>query len=171
MEVTTAQWNRIRELFGDASHITASMSRSVPYCAIATVNEDGSPHVTPISSLILGENKQGFYFEEFSAHMTQNLERDQRVCILVVNNSISFWIKSIILGRLAGPPAIRLIGAVGKRREAYPHEIKAFQRPIARLKILRGYKPLWGVMKHGREVYFDGFEPVNCGPMKQLESI
>ncbi len=56
MEVSTAQWNRIRELFGDASHITASMSRSVPYCAIATANENGSPRVTPISSLILGEH-------------------------------------------------------------------------------------------------------------------
>lgn len=171
MELGTAQWKHIRELFGHASHITASMSRSVPYCAIATVNENGSPHVTPISSLILGEDKQGFYFEEFSTNMTQNLARDQRVCILVVNNSISFWIKSLILGRLACPPAIRLIGTVGKRRAAYPHEIKAFHRPIAPLKIFRGYKTLWGIMKHGREVYFDSFEPVNCGPMKQLETI
>jgi uncharacterized protein len=171
MEVTSAQWNCIRELFGEASRITASMGRSVPYCAMATVNENGSPRVTPISSLILGENKQGFYFEEFSTSMTQNLERDQRVCILVVNNSIPFWIKSLVFGRLAYPPAIRLSGTVGERREAYPLEIEAFRRPIARLKVFRGYKPLWGVMKHGREVYFDGFEPVNCGPMKQIQTL
>ncbi|MFZ5868353.1 MAG: pyridoxamine 5'-phosphate oxidase family protein [Thermodesulfobacteriota bacterium] len=171
MEISAAQWKRIRELFGDASHISASMGRSVPYCTLATVNENGSPHVMPISSLILGENKKGFYFEEFSVNTTQNLGRDHRVCVLVVNNSISFWIKSLLFGRLASPPAIRLRGTVGERREAYPHEIEAFRKSILRLRVFRGYKPLWGMMKHGREVYFDSFEPVNCGPMKQLDFI
>ena len=171
MEISDAQWNRIQSLFAPASHVTASIKRSVPYCAIATVDEDGAPRVTPISSLILGENRQGFYFEEFSTKMAANLRRDQRVCVLVVNNAIPFWLKSVLLGRFDGPPAIRLSGKVGERREAQPHEIEAYRNPIRPLKIFRGYDPLWGVMKHGREIYFNAFETVECGPMRQMESL
>lgn len=171
MDITSEQWNRIRALFGNASRISASMKRSVPYCAIATVDDDGSPRVTPISSLILGENMQGFYFEEFSVNMARNLSRDRRVCFLVVNNALPYWIKALVLGRLDSPPAIRLTGTVGERREARPEEIAAFRRPIRPFKILSGYQSLWGIMKHGRDVQFHSFEPVNCGPMRQRETL
>lgn len=171
MEIKPDQWARIIGHFGNASHITASPGRSVPYCAMGTVNEDGSPRVTPISSLVLGEDRNGFYFEEFSINMSRNLERDPRVCVLVVVNKNSFWKKTLLLGRMSGPPAVRLFGTVGPKREANDQEIRAYRHPIRAFKFFKGYKHLWGVMAHGREIRFHAFEPVNCGPMRQDEFI
>lgn len=171
MDISEQHWKRIRSFFGEASHATASLRRSQPtYCSFATVNEDGSPHVTPIGSLILREDKQGFYLEEFSRHMSRNLQRDQKVCVLLVQNSLWYWVKTIILGRLDHPCAVRLMGTVGKKREATLQEINAFQKPIRFLKIFRGYQPMWGVMKHGREIHFDTFEPIQSS-IRELESI
>ena len=82
-----------------------------------------------------------------------------------------FWIKTIVLGRLDGPPAVRLFGTVGEKREAQPNEIKTLRRSIRQFKLFKGYKSLWGTMMHGREIYFDSFEPVHCGPMVELKSI
>ncbi len=161
-------WQLIRKYFGHASHVTASPRRGVPYCAISTVNEDGSPHVTPVSSMILREDVSGFYLEEFSAHMSRNIEHDKRVCVLLVNNNLWFWKKAVFLGRFNTPPAIRLTGTVGQKRPAAPEEIKAYRRPISPLKIFRGYNLLWGKMKVGRDISFDSFEHVQCGPMKYL---
>ena len=171
MEISSEQWRRIRSFFGSSSHVMASMKRSVPYCAVSTLNDDGSPRIAPISSLLLGENKQGFYFEEFISATAKNLERDQRVCVLILNNSMWFWMKTIIFGRLAGPPAVRLFGIVGQKREAQPYEIAALRRSIKPFKIFKGYRYLWGAITHGREIHFHSFEPVHCGPMIQLRSI
>jgi hypothetical protein len=171
MEIQPEQWTRILKFFGQASHITASPRRSVPYCALATINQDGSPRVTPVSSLVLGEDRTGFYFEEFSTSMSGNLDRDHRICVLVVTNKNSFWKGALFRGRMSGPPAVRLWGEVGPRREATAEEIEAYRHPIKAFRFFKGYKNLWGVMKHGREIRFHDFEPVNCGPMAQDESI
>ncbi len=167
MAIQPDQWARIVSLFGNASHITASPRRSVPYCALSTINEDGSPRVTPISSLVLGEDRNGFYFEEFSVNMSRNLDRDPRICVLVVTNKNSFWKRALFRGRLNGPPAVRLWGTVGPRREATDQEIRAYRRPIRAFRFFKGYRRLWGVMAHGREISFQAFEPVDCGPMPQ----
>ena len=143
----------------------------MPYCVFATVNEDGSPRVAPYSSLILGENKQGFYFDEFSQHLSKNLERDQKVCILLLKNNKWFWVKTVLFGKFDHAPGIRLMGTVGEKREATTQEINAFKKPLRKLKFFKGYKPLWGVMKHGRDIHFESFEPVKCGPMKYVEAI
>jgi hypothetical protein len=171
MEIQPDQWTRIVKHFGHASHITASPRRSVPYCALATINDDGSPRVTPISSLVLGNDRTGFYFEQFSAAMSKNLDRDPRVGVLVVTNKNSFWKRAVFRGRMSGPPAVRLWGTVGPKREATAQEIRAYRRPIRAFKFFRGYKRLWGVMRQGREIRFHAFEPVNCGPMPQDEFI
>ena len=171
MEISSEQWNHICRFFRSSSHVMASMKRSIPYCAISTVNSDGFPRVAPISSLLLGENKQGFYFEEFISTTARNLERDQRVCVLIVNNNMWFWMKTIVFGRLDEPPGIRLFGIVGEKREAQPNEIETLRKSTRPFKLLKGYRSLWGTMTHGREIYFDSFEPVHCGPMVLLKSI
>lgn len=169
--ITDGQWSKILEFFADSSHVTASLRRSTPYCALATINADGSPRVTPISSLILGPDKNGFYCEEFSRHMAGNLERDPRVCLLVVNNRLWFWKKAVMLGRFTSPPAVRLFGRAGPRRAASEQELATFRRPLRPFRVFRGYKYMWGQMKHGRELSFHGFETVECGPMKTLQAI
>lgn len=95
--------------------------------AIATVNEDGEPHVTPIASLILGKPGHGLYFEEFTRQLTHTLKRNKQVCVLAVNSSRWFWIKSLISGRFSSPPAVRLHGTAGEIREATETEIKLWK--------------------------------------------
>ncbi len=169
MAISDQEWNNIRKFYGDCTH--PASSPVIPYCALATVNEDGSPRIAPYTSLILGENEQGFYFDELSQQTSSNLERDQRVCILIVKNNILFWIKTVILGRFTHSPGIRLMGIVGNKRKATEQEINAFKGPLKPFKLFKGYEPIWGIMRHGREIYFDSFEIVKCGPMKYLQSI
>jgi len=66
-------WTTIREIFEEAY-------KSCLHFAVASVNEDGSPHVTPIGALFLRENRTGFYFEEYPSKMPENLKRYTRVC-------------------------------------------------------------------------------------------
>jgi len=169
MAISDQQWSNILKFFGNYTHATASPI--IPYCAFSTVNEDGSPRVAPYTSLILRENKQGFYFDELSHHTSSNLERDQRICVLIVKNNKWFWIKTVVFGRFDHPPGVRLMGTVGKKREATEQEINAFKRPLRSLKLFKGYEPIWGFMKHGREIYFDAFTPVKCRTMTELVTI
>ena len=165
MGISAEQWNRLREVFGDESHMSPSPWRGVPYCALATVNEDGSPRVTPVGTLFLGEDMRGFYFELYSRHMSQNLDSDQRICVLVVNRSLSLWGRAILRGRFQRPPAVRLTGTAGRKREATSTEMDALRKLTRRFRFFKGYPFMWGGMKYGREIHFDAFEPVDCGPM------
>ncbi len=169
MAISDQHWSNILKFFGNYTHATASPA--LPYCAFSTVNEDGSPRVAPYTSLILGENMQGFYLDELSHHTSSNLERDQRICVLIVKNNKWFWIKTLIFGRFDHPPGIRLMGKVGKKREATELEIRAFKKPLRSLKFFKGYEPIWGFMKYGREIYFDAFETVKCRTMTETETI
>jgi predicted pyridoxine 5'-phosphate oxidase superfamily flavin-nucleotide-binding protein len=105
MAINDQQWSNILKYFGNCTNATASPS--LPYCAFSTVNEDGSPRVAPYTSLILGDNGQGFYFDELSQNTSSNLERDQRICVLIVKNNKWFWIKTVIFGRFAVVPKNR----------------------------------------------------------------
>jgi uncharacterized protein len=169
MHITEENWKQILRFWGDATHVTASPN--MPYCVFATVDDDGSPRVAPYSSLILAENKLGFYFDEFSLHLSKNLERDKKICILLLTNSKWFWVKAVLFGKFDHAPGIRLTATVGERREATTQEINRFKRPLGRLKFFKGYKPLWGVMKYGRDIFFESFELVKCGPMAYVETV
>jgi len=140
---------------------------SATYYAIATVNADGSSHVTPIASLFLREDKTGFYFDEFPVHMSRNLERDPRVCILAVNSDPTFAIKSFLAGKYETPPAVRLMGSAGKKREATEEEIAMWQNHIKIARGTKGHDILWKNMRMVRDIQFDSFEPVSCGEMTQ----
>jgi hypothetical protein len=169
MHITENSWEQIRKFWGDISHATASPN--IPYCVFATVNEDGSPRIAPYSSLILGENMQGFFFDHFSQQLSKNLDRDGRICVLLLKNNKQFWIKAVLFGKFDHAPGIRLMGTVGERREATIQEINKFKRPLNKLKIFKGYNPLWGIMKTGRDIFFESFETVKCGPMKYVQTI
>ena len=130
---------------------------------MATVNEDGSPHVTPIGALILRDNQTGFYFEENPVRMPRNLKTNPRVCILAVNADKLFWGKALIEGKFSTPPAVRLSGMAGKLREATPDEIALWQEKIALAKGTKGYQLLWSHFSHVRDIAFDSFEPVERG--------
>jgi len=138
---------------------------STHFCAIATSNPDGSPRVSPIGSLILKETGKGFFFEDFAKNMRQNLDEDQRICILAVRAERWHWLKAILSGRFDTPPGVRLMGRAGARRKATPEEVKRFQERVRLFRKSKGYELLWKNMRYGRDVTFDTFEPVDLGVM------
>ncbi len=154
------QWAIIHHLFDDA--IASSLHYS-----IATVNPDGTPHVTPIGSLIFTKENKGFYFEVFSNKLTRNLQTNQRICVLAVNSNPLFWLTSLFLGRFTALPAIRLIGYAGERRKATDYERRLMHKRIRRFKSLKGYKILWGRLEHVRELHFEAVEPILLGKMTE----
>ena len=157
MEIGT-HWDTIRNIFEEAF-------KSCTHFAVATVNEDGSPHVTPIGALILRDDRTGFYFDEYPSKMPENLKRNPRVCILAVNADKIFWAKSLMEGRFLSPPAVRLTGTVGELRDASEEEKEAWHKRIALAKGLKGYRTMWERMGRVRDIRFESFEPVDLGEM------
>ena len=153
-------WKIIQMLFQE------SRGSSLHY-AVATVNADGSPHITPIGALLLREDKTGFYFDEFPVYMARNLEREPRVCILAVNSSPQFWQKSLVAGRFETPPAVRLMGTAGKRREGTEEEIALWQDHVKLARGTKGHDIMWKNMRMVRDISFDAFGPVLCGEMTE----
>ncbi|MGM7722909.1 pyridoxamine 5'-phosphate oxidase family protein [Metabacillus sp. Hm71] len=148
-------WNTWRDL--------ASQSFAFSF---ATVNPDGTPHVTPIGSLILSKNEPtGLYFQIFTSQMTQNLEHNNRVCILAVNNSKWFLIRSFLFRKFNTPPGVRLSGAVGEKRIATEDEIQSLKRNLGLLGRFLKAGPGGLNIKYVRDIHFDSVKPVLVGKL------
>jgi hypothetical protein len=158
VEITPADWQVIRRVFreGFASSF---------HFGVASVGDDGSPHLTPIGSIVLGAVGQGFYFEEYAAGLARRLQRDPRVCIMAVNSGRWELLKALWRGEARQPFGVRLHGTVGERREATAAELERFQRRVRRLRFLRGHRLVWGKMRMVREVRFHAFEPVRIATL------
>ncbi len=155
-------WQEIRRLFDKAF-------RSSLHYALATVKEDGSPHITPIGSLFLTEPGKGFYFEMFTTQMPLNFKTDQRVCVLAVRSGLLFWLRSLVFGRFPAPPAVRLIGRAGERRPATDEEVTLFLKGrVGPLRWFKGYRLLWRHLRYYvREISFDDMVPIDLGAMTE----
>ncbi len=151
-------WNEIRKVFEEGL-------KTSHHYAVATVNPDGSPHVTPIGSLMLDDDCKGVYCEEFPKNMPRNLAHDQRVCVMALNNGLLFWLKSLFTGRFKKPVGVRLMGVAGKRREATPEESARWMKRVRPFRGLKGHDLLWKNLKHVREIHFDSCEPIRMGKM------
>ncbi len=158
MRIIDVHWSRIRKLFSD------SFRTSFHY-TFATVGEDGAPRATPIGSLILRPDKTGFYFEEYASGLRKNLETNKRICVLAVKTSKWLLLKSMFFGKFIEPPAVRLMGTTGERRQATPAEIKMFLKRMAPYRMFRGHDLLWKNLSHVRDITFDSFEPVQVGAL------
>jgi hypothetical protein len=137
------------------------------YVSMATLNPDGTPHIAPIGSLMLNENCQGYFWEEFPRNTPRNLERNQAICIMAINNGKWFWLKSLFLGSFKTWPGIRLYGTAGPKRKGTPEELARWRNRVKPAKATKGYKLLWEQGQWVRDVYFDRFEPVRTGRMTQ----
>lgn len=143
------------------------------YFSIASVNSNGMPHVTPIGSLILGNDKKGIYFEKYPVNLPKNIENNRNVCVLGVNTGIFSLLKALLKKKFADEPGIRLWGSAGERRKATKEEIELLHRkiqsalPVIGLLFskLKGYKLLWGDLKYVREIQFHSFEQIKFGEM------
>lgn len=158
MELTIQRWDSIGKIFRDAF-------KSSFHYSIATVNEDGSPHVTPIGSLILLSDRRGFYFEEYVSTLSRNLKRDKRVCVMAVNTGKWALIKSFFLGRFIAPPGVRLMGTAGELREAIPEELARFRKRVRKYRLFKGHDLLWSRLRYVREISFHAYEPVRIGTL------
>ena len=141
--------------------------KSSMHFAVATVSKDGTPHVAPIGALFLREDNTGFCFDEFTVNMSKNVDENQKVAILAVNSSPTFWQKSLVDGKFATAPGVRLIGSMGNKRKAISEEIALWQNHVKMAQGTKGHDILWKNMQTVRDIYFDSFEPVSCGEMTQ----
>ena len=158
MEIQDHHWKEIHRLFKSAV-------KSTLYYSFATTNPDGSPHITPIGSIVLRDDKTGFYFEGFSRNIPSNTKQNQRVCVMAVNAGKWFWLKSLFRGRFDSPPGVRLMGKAGEKRKGTDQELAQWQKRVKPLKKFKGYDLLWKNMTDVRDIYFDGFEPIEAGVM------
>lgn len=153
-------WETIRALFDESRD-------SCRHFAVATVNEDGSPHIAPIGALFLRDDQTGFYFDQFTVTTTKNAQRNPRVCILAVNSTQAFWRESLVAGEFPSPPAVRLRGSLGAKRDATAQEIAVWQARVEAARGTKGHEVLWKDMRTVRDLFFDSFEPVACGAMTE----
>lgn len=153
------RWSTIHALWNEAFRTSFHFS-------VASVRSDGSPHVSPIGSvLLLRQPGRALYFEEFTRRLPQNFEFDPRVSVLAVRSGTGFWLGALLRGRFRSPPAIRLNGVVGPRRDASESEVARIRRRFRRLRFTRGYKALWETMSTVRDIEFHTAEPILLGPM------
>ena len=157
MEIDT-HWHSVKILFKKA------FSSSFHY-SVASIDENGKPHVTPIGSLILGEPGHAVYFEEFTSKLPVNISANKFISVMAVNSSKWFWLKSLIQGEFSELPALRLNGEAGTLREATPVEVKVWQKRVKSVSFTKGHKIMWRRMGMVREVVFTSIEPVHIGLM------
>ena len=153
-----ADWNAIR------THFTRCF-RSNYFVAIASVDEENCPTVTPIGSLFLGHHQTGFYFEKYASRLPLHAKHNSKICVLAVNSNIWFWLKSLFQGRFGSSPAIRLFGELGERREATETEMERLRARVRTTRGLKGNHYLWDEMQYVREVSFTRAEKMNLGEM------
>lgn len=151
-------WPQVKEHFRKC--IKANM-----HVAIASVDENHIPTVTPIGSLFLNANQTGFYFEKFATKLNKNSKTNKSICILAVNTGKWFWIRSLFKGKFSAYPAVKLYGELGEKRDATSKEFRAFQRRVRSTKSLKGHQYLWKDMSQVREIKFTKAEKINLGTM------
>jgi hypothetical protein len=150
--ITTENWQTIRQNF------RAGFASSM-HVAVATVDAEGQPNVTPIGSFFLNRDDfSGFYFEIFTKNIPKNAKTNPGVCIMAVNSSKWFWLKSMLFGKFSSPPMTKLYGVLGERRPPTAEETARGMRRLGRMRMLPGGKILFGQLGYVREVRFHAFE-------------
>ncbi len=145
--------------------ICKSSFRSSLHFSIASIDHKGLPHLSPIGSLIMGEPGKAIYFELFTRNLPKNIQQNNQICIMAVNSSKWFWLKSLIMGRFMEMPAIRLKGTVGVRRKATEEEISLWRKRVKALAFTKGHGILWQTISDIREITFSSCEQISAGAM------
>jgi len=151
-------WQKIKVHFKKSFGVNMHVS-------IASVNVNNEPTVTPIGSLFLNKNQTGFYFEKYTSGLTNNVENNNKVCVLAVNSSTFFWLKSLFNGQFKKPPALKLYGVLGQNRKATKAEKHALSRRMRFTKSMKGNRYLWNDMQFVREIHFSDVESMKLGKM------
>jgi len=151
-------WQQIRD-------VVAKGQASTIYCSIASIDPDGIPNVTPIGTVFLRDNLTGYYFDHYTSALARNLDANPNLCLMAVNSSIWFWLKSFWRGNFISPPGVRLYGKAGALRPATPEEIALIEARVKPTKFLKGSRILWSGFTHVRDIVFTSFRPVTYPKM------
>ena len=155
---TVENWDAIRK------HFSKSFGSSL-HVSIASVDKDNTPTVTPVGTVFLNKDQTGFYFEKFVSTLPKHAVHNNAICILAVNSSKFFWLKSLFKGHFDSYPAYRLYGNLGERRKATEAEMRALKRRMKLTRSLKGHKYLWNNMNEVREIAFQKAEKITIGKM------
>ena len=153
-----SNWPEIRKHF-------SRCFRTNFHVAIASLDKDNNPSVTPIGSLFLNNNQTGFYFEKFPSKLRESAGFNKNICVLAVNSNTLFWLTALFKGRFKTYPAIKLYGQLGDKRKATETELHRLNKRMKATKGLKGNKYLWGDMQFIREINFTRAEQINLGKM------
>ena len=145
-------WDRILEVLHNGK-------KSNRFFSIATVDAKGNPHVTPIGHAFFRNDMTGYYFDEYSEAMPENFQINKNICLMAVNSSTAFWVRSLLTAKFSSAPAVRLMGTVGDARRATEQEIHELQKSISLTRFLRGHKLLWAHLNTVRDMRFTSFSP------------
>ena len=151
-------WLEIRK------HFSLSF-RSNFHVAVASVDKDNTPTVTPIGSLFLNKDCTGFYFEKYPRKIPEHAYHNKNICVLAVNSNRVFWLKALFKGKFNSYPGLKLYGVLGDRREATDVEISRLNRRMKATRWLKGNHYLWGHMPYVRDISFTKVEKVNLANM------
>ena len=135
------------------------------FCSVATVNEQGMPHVTPIGSVVLMDKSHGWFFQKFTKNISSNSKHCEYATIMAVNDGRWYWLKSLLKGHFNTPPAMRLIVRLGNLRPATEAEVHKFKRRVKLFKHTKGYVKIWQDMTEIREFEIIEYKPVFIGQM------
>lgn len=156
---------KIKEHWKDIQEHFKTSFKSSLHVSIASVNDQGNPSITPIGTLFLNDNYGAYYFEKFTTSLQNN--ENKKVCILGINSSKSFWIKSLLKVEFKKYPGLKIYGELGERRKATNKEIQLLQKRLNKTKLTKGNKYLWGDMDTIREIKIKSIEKVNIGKMTE----
>lgn len=133
------------------------------YCSISTIKEDGTPHISPIGSVFLTSEKEGYFIELFTTSF--NGKETKKACILTVNTSLFFWIRSLFKGEFKTAPAARIYITIEDRRKISNIEMARFQKRVRFFKGLKGHTKMWSKANYIRPFKIDEIKPVSIGSM------
>lgn len=145
--------------------ILRASKRANRHFAIATVDEHGNPHITPIGHVFFRDDMSCYYFDAYSKAMPKNFEHNRHVCLMGVNSGLSFWFKALFKGRFQSAPAVRVYGKVSDPRPATDEELAEYQKSISTTKWLKGHKLLWQGLTRVRDIRFNSFSPATYPAM------
>lgn len=151
-------WSQIKKMveIGQKSSI---------YCSIASADAMGMPNVTPIGTVFLRDDMTGFFFDQYTSQLSQNIAHNPHICLMAVNSGKRFWFESFLRGRFASPPGVRLDGIVSARRLATATELAMIAKRVQPVRWTKGAQLLWSDFHEVRDIRFTACRPVQYPTM------
>ncbi|GAB2506211.1 pyridoxamine 5'-phosphate oxidase family protein [Nocardia heshunensis] len=146
-------WGQVRE-------IAERARRSTGHFAIASVDPEGIPNITPVGTVFFRDDSTAFYFDQYTSTLARNLDTNPQICLLAVDSGSGFWFRSLLRGRFSTLPGVRLYGTAGPRRPATESELNQVRNRVRPMQFLKGGRLLWSNFTHVRDITFTTARPV-----------